>query len=207
MIDKKNEHHKRSSSESFRISQKKISWMLSAAVLIIFFVFMTGYFLGQQRALDLFTQKIEQESLADQIYSSLCVLYDNDEDLEASTTVDLLPQAQDDNSSETQASISDEQLSPEQMAQQDVQDEPNSLYYAQLIGFGTHKAAERFVARLAQRGIKANSKKRQSKTAGGKVRYWYQVVTDVYEDKRELEIVVNSIKNSEKINDIRIITC
>ena len=37
---------------------------------------MAGYFLGQKSGVEKFATKMEQDSLADQIYSSLCTLYD-----------------------------------------------------------------------------------------------------------------------------------
>lgn len=207
MIEKKHEQNKKHVGENSRGWQKQMSWILSGSVLLSFFVFMTGYFFGQQRALYLFTQKVEQESLSDQIYSSLCVLYDTDD--ESESQANLLPQASDEMALDTDDKDYEQQthVVEQQVVQPSAQPVSGTTYYAQLIGFGTYKAAERFVARLAQRDIKAIVKKRQSRTASGKMRYWYQVVTDVYTDKRELELVVNAIQVSEKIKDIRIITC
>lgn len=207
MTDKKNEQSKKVTTEQNKHRNKQLSWMLSGAIVVCFFVFMTGYFIGEQHSLYLFTQKIEQESLSDQIYSSLCVLYDADEDHDMQ--VAMLPQATDEMvvQESIKAYADDQMLSTQLDAQVTVPSDPCASYYAQVIGFGTYKAAERFVSRLAQRDIKTSIKKRQSRTASGKIRFWYQVVTDVYTDKAELDILVHTLETTEKIKDIRIITC
>lgn len=158
MIDKKHEQHKKGGAQGSRGWQKQVSWMLSGAVLACFFVFMTGYFVGQHRALYLFTQKIEQESLQDQIYSSLCALYDTDE---GDAQANLLPQASDEMALDDHNTEYGQwpEVAVQSIPQQSTESDAGSSYYAQLIGFGTYKAAERFVSRLAQKDIKAIIKK------------------------------------------------
>ena len=72
-------------------------------------------------------------------------------------------------------------------------------YYAQLIGFGTEKAAQSFVEKLALKGIETKVQKRTSKTAQGRISYWYQVVTVPYKDRNELSLLVDTIAKEENI--------
>ena len=76
-----------------------------------------------------------------------------------------------------------------------------------LNGFGTLKAADRFVNRLQKKGIPVEVKKRISKTVRGKIIAWYQVVTKEYTDKSVLEKLVATLKKDEKLKDPSIIIC
>jgi cell division protein FtsN len=80
-------------------------------------------------------------------------------------------------------------------------------YYAQLIGFGTEKAAEQFVKRLASNGVTTEIKKRVSKTVKGRTSYWYQVVTTAYANKDDLSRIVDKLVKEEKLKDVCIRTC
>ncbi len=80
-------------------------------------------------------------------------------------------------------------------------------YYAQLIGFGTQQAAQRFVKKLAKKQIPVEIVKHCSRTAQGKTINWYQVVTMPYEDKQQLLNLVDSVQKTEKIQDARIVAC
>ncbi len=55
----------------------QVSIIVAGLLLLSFFLFMGGYFLGQKNAITAFSNKIEQESFSDQIYSSMCSLSDN----------------------------------------------------------------------------------------------------------------------------------
>lgn len=80
-------------------------------------------------------------------------------------------------------------------------------YYAQLIGFGTLRAADKFVDRLQQKNFPVKVVERHSKTAQGKKIIWYQVVTEVFDKKDDLIAFTRKIEKEERLNDIRIISC
>ena len=60
----------------FALNQRQLSLLVAGLLALSFFIFISGYFLGKKRAAEEFSYKADQESLADQIYSSMCVLYD-----------------------------------------------------------------------------------------------------------------------------------
>jgi len=80
-------------------------------------------------------------------------------------------------------------------------------YYAQLIGFGTEKAAQLFVKKLLAKGIETEVKKRVSKTVKGHTSYWYQVVTAAYSNKNDLSAVVDRLAKEENIKGACIRSC
>lgn len=198
------------------LTNRHISWLLSAFIITSFFVFISGYFLGQKRGVEKFSQKMDQENLADQIYSSMCALYDVNEELtsidaEGESTETALsgeqePEAVVEKSGSVAVAAHPESPAPQaQSVAAALVDEHG--YCAQLIGFGSSKAAESFAAKLARKGIKVEVKKRQSKSAKGKSQNWYQVVTAVHATKAELEKIVSRIKHEEKIHDVCIVHC
>lgn len=157
----------------------------SFALSIVGVVFMAGYFFGKQQMVDQLVSQIEQSSFADEACSSLCTLYDP------------------------------ELLSPHSLSKQsdvvlgEAKNEPElgAEYYAQLIGYGTQKAADTFAQKLVENGIPALVKIRKSQTAQGKETVWYQVVTEPFSDKAALEDLTQRIAKSEKIQGIQIISC
>lgn len=79
---------------------------------------------------------------------------------------------------------------------------------AVLVGFATKQHALSFVQRLQNRGIVVQIKTRISKSATGKTKkMWFQVVTNQYNSKEELDEAIAQIKKTERIksSDIKII--
>lgn len=198
------------------LTSRQISWIISGFLLLSFFVFMAGYFLGQRKVVADFTCKVEQESLGDIIFSSLYSSYN---------IKDPIDSADEEASSETVA-ISDEGVLPDIvqsesiLVAQDIQEveelsvndsllnnEPVTRYYAELIGFGTAKAAKTFVDRLQKDGISVDIKKRTSKTSQGKQVAWYQVVTEQFDETTTLFDLVKKIEKKEHLKGVSIQTC
>ncbi len=157
----------------------------SFALSIVGVVFMAGYFFGKQQMIDQLVTKIEQDSFADEAAASLCSLYDPD-----LLSVPAVEKKDD-------VVLVDTESEPRVVAE----------YYAQLIGYGTQKAAETFAQKLVKNGIPALVKTRKSQTAQGKETVWYQVVTEPFSDKNALETLTQGIAKSEKIQGIQIISC
>jgi len=221
------------------LTHRHISWLLSLCIMSSFFIFVAGYFLGKKKAVEKFYNKIDQDSLADRIYYSVCSIYENnDEKLDQESTEDVqagqLAVCEEKKSSEVQkeiaqkAVIGDEKTAKEtvqqvaqQIAQQTVQQEvvvspekailPEKIkcanYYAELIGFGTARAAQRFCEKLKKQGFAVVLKKRRSRSARGKTITWYQVVTEEFDNKSDLIAFVDIIKDKERLKGIRIVQC
>ena len=161
------------------VSSRQVSWLTASLLLLSFFVFMAGYFFGQRKMLEHVHATADQEVLADTIYANACTACEP-----MATSVE----------DETLAEAVGASSSPEE-------------YYAQLIGFGTFRAAHKFVDRLKQKDMPVEVKERHSRTAQGKEIIWYQVVTEPFQQRDDLVAFVDTIKKEEKLHDIRIVAC
>jgi cell division protein FtsN len=207
------------------IPNRQLSFIVATSILLLFFAFIGGYFWGTRQATDQFISQLDQDSLADQIFTSLCA-----PDEYPDTAADNLQEEETDQpSEETQETL----VAPEQMSSElpahsaaTVQDniptqapviaeqqkieqiEPaEKQYYAQLIGFGTKQAAQQFVHRLEKKGISVAIKTRYSKTAKERQIAWYQVITKPYANKQELASLVSRIKKEEKLKGVVVVPC
>ena len=189
------------------VPNRQLSALVAGLVFVLFCVFISGYFLGKKYAAEQFMQKMQASALDDTLYvatlpASEVVQGDNDVLLvmneENNSTVDVLPH---------------EELIPQEPVVTLNQDiivpdaQEQKRYYAQLIGFGTEKAAEQFVKKLSSNGIDTEVKKRVSKTVKGRTSYWYQVVTAAYHNKDDLSRVVDKLVKDEKLKDVCIRVC
>ncbi|MFZ5954481.1 MAG: hypothetical protein ACOYT8_05285 [Candidatus Dependentiae bacterium] len=189
-------------SSGLYISARHASVIFAGALLFSFLIFMSGFFLGQKKAVDEFSQKVDQESLADQIYSSLCTLYDikpeeESEEQESSSeqVVESEPVTDAKASSVEHISITNADKHLEEV-------KPIKHYYAKLAGFGTQKAAIAFQERLAKKDIIVEIKKIQSRSKKGRVITWYQAITPMFDDELVFLGVIERIKAYERIKDI-----
>lgn len=204
--------------------RKTLSHIVALSLLIGFFVFVSGYFLGKRVATQEFLNQFEQESFADRISHSLHTQYsphaavlDNarQSDSESGETKVVENKAAvpaescDVKNEQTMAAV--QANSPAQKEQAvisgNLQSKTNTseaTYYAQLFG-GTQEAARRCIDQLAQRGITTRMVKKSSKTARANVVYWYQVETERFADKSELEKLVATVKKIAKLHDVNII--
>ncbi|MDR3550434.1 MAG: hypothetical protein P4L31_03405 [Candidatus Babeliales bacterium] len=211
---------------------RQVSLIVASLLLLSFFLFMGGYFLGQKNAVRAFSNKIDQESFGDQIYSSMCSLCDNgdvedgdsqdgendgtdsgaqtqaikqDVDQEAVVAPEIQPEIQTDVVAVNQV----EKLNNESQESNDIEDQDaqSAQYFAQLAGFGTARAAHLFAQKLARKEVSVVVKERQSRSARGKFVSWYQVVTEKFEDKDELKKLVARLQSEEKLKGVNIVTC
>jgi len=173
-----------------KLTNRQISWLIVIVIFIALGSFSGGYFWGEKKSAERFLQRVGQDALADQVYSSICSLYDTDSDTEQHV--------------ENSATEDMSKEEPESEVQEKMV--PKVAYYAQLVGFGTTKKAKQFVERLEKDKIVAYVRERKSKTARGKVINWYQVVTDPYTDKDALIALVEKVKIKERLHDVRIVT-
>ncbi len=85
-------------------------------------------------------------------------------------------------------------------------DKKESLHSAELTGFGTYKKACNFIEELDKKGFSLILNEHKSCTPQGSDIVWYQVVTDLYEDKNELVTLVNQVRQHKRLNDVRFVT-
>ncbi len=185
------------------IPNRQLSLAVSGCIAMLFLSFMTGYFFGGQHAAQDFMHHVDHVSFNDQMSASLCALTKectlvsaNDESATQNTTDDDSFQECVHNEIDTVLPIQAQEIK-----------KIEKRYYAQLIGFGTPQAAQRFAKKLESRNIPVQIKKHSSRTAKGKTINWYQVITLPHDDKQQLCDLVEAIQKTEKIQDIRIVTC
>ncbi len=167
------------------VSSRQVSLLTASLLLLAFFVFMAGYFFGQRKMLEHVHNADDKEAFADTIYANAC-----DQMGAHEQAVDA-----------ALAHVEHEEVAKE--AEQTVE----QAYYAQLIGFGTHRAAHTFADRLMQKDMPVVVKERHSQTAQGKEIIWYQVVTESFAQRDDLVAFVEKVKKEAKLHDIRIIAC
>jgi hypothetical protein len=171
------------------IPNRHLSILIALFMSIFVGTFLVGYFWGKRIALGSLIEKVTKDSFADQIYTSVCSLYDQYP--ESSTT--------------DQISVSPEEAS--ETEQLSTAEKPEKQYYAQVIGFGDIKNAQDFVARAKHKGFELTVEKKVSKTTKGKSIVWYQVVTAPVVNYDEMKNIVDRISKEEKIKGAQIIAC
>lgn len=163
---------------SFTLTMRQLSFAISGLLAFSFFIFIGGYFLGQKRAAQDFVYRADQDSLADQIYSSMCVLYDAKDEEDADNGAEE-PESSLDVESAVEESTESAQVKDEPM--QEIVSEPvveQKKYKAILAGFNaSHLAdAKQLVSQLTNKGYPAELIE-QTSIHKGKSKVWYQVVT------------------------------
>ncbi len=184
--------------KGFFITHRQASFISAITFLSIILIIILSYLWGQKHAIQEFTNKMVDDSFADKINYSYYSLYgnmpvnDNDVDESFDSDEDFI-----------------EEPKPEADVTEPISQVPeinnNKHYYAELVGFGNIKSAQQFYDRSIKKGQPVKIKTRQSKGSKGKVVTWYQVVTESFEDKLKLEALVNKIKKSEHLKNIKIL--
>ena len=190
------------------VPNRQLSIVIAGLLFLFFGFFIVGYFLGKRSAVEQFTQNMYQESLSDQTYTSIVITNDiqkpdssspintdtreNEKNVINQDSITSPIVILDNNENENTGLLQEENIFPK------------IQFYAQLIGFGTEKAAQKFVQKLALKNIETFVKKRSSKTTKGKTIYWYQVVTPPYDNKETLTALVNRLAKEERLSGIYI---
>ncbi len=186
----------------YLIIQKKIvSQLIAFFLLLAFFIFALGYFLGKKKLAEDFSHIVNQANFSDQINFALTSLYEQENNAQKNQKdmTPVLASRQSNEDSQTKESIDTDAL-----VNLSKENNPSSLYRAQLFG-GTQKAVNQFAQRLAKKGIDIEIRTRTSKTTSGKKLVWYQAVSKPYANKLDLEAIVATIKKLEKINNVTIL--
>lgn len=180
---------------TIKLTMRQLSLAMAALLAFSFFVFIAGYFLGQKKAAEEFSFRADQDSLADQIYSSMCVLYDaKDENEDAGEN----ESGEDVESNETSDSIEPKDESNQIIVSQPVVPQTVVLqkqFVATIAGFGANNCGDgkKLVQQLTNKGYPVELVERASRTAKGKTVIWYQIVTKPYASKGALEKAIHEI--------------
>ncbi|MBS1987177.1 hypothetical protein JST99_04570 [Candidatus Dependentiae bacterium] len=194
---------------------KQTAWIVSALLLLLFFVFMAGYFLGKHQAVEQFSHALDQDSISDKIYSSLYASYEGKTGIELDSDkadTDKLnpaePSAQPLEPTVPAPTKQDEPVVAPEAEKVEAQEAATStaLYYAPLIGFGSYKSAQAYFNRLTKRGFPVELKQRTSKTAKGRIIHWYQISTIPYTSRPELEKLIATLEKQEHLINSKIVT-
>jgi hypothetical protein len=192
------------------LERRFVPFMVAFVFLLIFIAFMIGYFLGVKYTTDEFITQIRQETMADQIL--VC----------SSAAAQQQPGVQ--GTQQEEAATNAPTIAPEVAVQatpivvanatpQLAAEQPAATaatqavrYGAELIGFGTKRAGEEFVERVASYSTTPLIlKERASKSPRGRRIHWYQVVTNTYEHKDELQQFLDMLIKKEHLHDIKIV--
>ncbi len=177
-----------SSPDGLFIPNRQLSGVLTGLMIVLFCVFMGGYFVGKNHMIEPLVVRAEEGSFADQVYTSLYARYEP-------AVADVAPEA-------VVAEGADEVAAPPQPAAIVA---GQTGWYAPLVGYADGAVAERFAQKLGKKGIGVQVKKYPSRSAtGSKKKYWYQVVTDTYTDRDMLKAVVDKVAKEEKLKNVDI---
>jgi hypothetical protein len=211
------------SSDQIILTKRQASMIMASMLLFCLFVFIVGFFLGKRMTIEDFSSQITKESLDDQINFLLTTqsLQSSEDDInlladfKTNNNLEILPaksldtishgilhedskQKSQKNSYQTPNNIEEKIVSENKINNHPSHKNPQ---YAQLIGFGTKKAAILFINRLKKQNIDVILKTMSSKTALGKQRIWYQAITPTYSTDEELQDQLKKIKKLEHIRD------
>jgi hypothetical protein len=84
---------------------------------------------------------------------------------------------------------------------------PSEQFYAQVALYDSRAKAESLVADLKATNIITYIKERSFSNRGGEKQIWYQVVTEHFDNKADLENLVTIVAKQEQLQDICFISC
>lgn len=176
--------------------KRHVSYVMAAGIFIGSILFISGYYLGKRTAAQELLFEMQQELLASSQHNFLTSLHDN--------TVRLTPEQESNNLNDQDANTSIAESATENSLSERVPSEVPALWQAHLAGWGSYKEAVRCAQLLKKVGMVTKVVKRKS-TAENKVRYWYQVVSEPFVNKDELEQVVDTVSQRANIVGAKIV--
>lgn len=148
------------------LSNRQLTWVLAGTLLLCFFSFIAGYFLGKKKVFERFSHKTEQDSLADTIASSMYAMYGEGESLDLAESNDS--NDSDDAHADEQTSSDDVRDTAQESrntptSPEEPKENSNVSHYAELAGFGSLRQAQSMTNRLHNKGIDVVVKKEKAK--------------------------------------------
>lgn len=195
--------------EGFFLTKRQASAVSAVSILLLLLTFIAGYFWGQKKSAEVFTDKVLNDSFSDQVNYSMYSMYGEQPSEEQSTEEQGDEQGNDEEIT-TEPDVKNEQevsKAPETTVVDNASQNSDASvkHYAQLVGFGSRRAAEQFANKIQKKGYNLNVYviTKKSKSARGKIITWYQVVTEELNDKEQLMNEVEKIKVGEKLTGIK----
>ena len=174
------------------LDRRQASLIFAGLIAFTFFVFVAGYFWGKKHAVEHLVHRATYDSFADQAYG-------------ASLTSSARCSSEDEHSDKTDSPNSATgELASSSLPQLE-NNRSEVRYGALLAGFGSECRAQQLVDRLMNKGVLTHLKKRWSKTPRGKMVSWYQVETQPYVDRDQLQKLIDKVQKLEKIKNIQIV--
>lgn len=190
------------------VTNRSVSLGIAGALLCLVSIFLVGFFIGQRSATQQFIDRAGQGVFADHIYAAMCGLSEtSDQQEDAVNAEGGETETSEEESPVEVVSAADITETTESTSDEVEVSDGGSECYAQLIGFGTAKAAQDYVTRLKKKGIPVFVQKRHSRSAKGRLVTWYQVVTEKFRDEEKLQALVARLKEEEKLQGIHIVAC
>lgn len=160
------------------LTQQQVSSVIASLLMLSFFIFIGGYYWGKKQAAEILSSTVQEQFLADKVYTMLKVA----EHTEKTPSADFA-------------------------AESAVSEAPARRYYAQLGKFSSQKEAQAYIKKLENVGCPATLVEQKSTTVRGKKTHlWYQVVTPLYTKQEELKELLNQIKSVARPKDVSIVT-
>lgn len=196
--------------ENLMIPRRTLHFILALALFFFFVAFMIGYFMGVKYATDEFVSQIRQETFAKQFLINTATQQQHTQpSQEAAVTMPETDSAVIGTEVETApspAAIEAVQVPTPEPAVHSTASDPVPWYGAELIGFGSKKAAESFIQRVAlYNPVKLELKERTHSAKKGRIVRWYQVVTGKYAQKEELQTILDILIKKEHLHDIKVV--
>lgn len=198
----KNKKNEKIIEPELQFTQQQISYVIASLLLIFFFIFMAGYYLGKKNAIEAFAGQFESESLADKISYAFCSNYDYKGDQSEYNSNEQIV-----NKDQKNIIESEEKTTCTPITKNEVNniESSNIKYLAELAGFGTWNNAHNYEKILSKNGYKVNIITRRSKTLKGKEIKWYQAITETYNNQNELLETIKKIKKVAPIKDVKVV--
>lgn len=195
------------------LERRLVPFIVVFVLFLIFFAFMIGYFLGVKHTTDEFITQIRQETMADQLLMNAHTptqqaVAQPEEITAAAKTAAIETTSQSIIVADAEPVLQEQHAPLGQEASIPTSEKAPTLirYSAELIGFGTKHAAEEFMHRVSSYNTTPLFlKERVSKSPRGRRIQWYQVVTNTYEQKEELQHVLDLLIKKEHLHDIKIV--
>lgn len=183
--------------EVLHLTEKHVRYGAACLLLGICLTMIVGYYWGKKKAYEEFIESCRSDSFNDRVAATLCALYDAGDEV-----LDNSADAPEDGLTGSDVDAAGQAISlgqkPGQQPQQETQ------YFAELIGFGTLSQAKHYATRLKNKQVKAYVVEHKSRTAQGKTRTWYQVITAPM-DYEALQALVDRIKIEDHLQGVTLV--
>lgn len=181
--------------EVLLVTFRELTYLVVIFVFSLFLVFTGGYFLGKKNALEELVLQYDDECFAEKINQSFSVFSEAESHVDTGVLDEEAHEDKDDKSMQTSAYSEIENSET---------NEPEAYAYAQLCGFGSREAAQKYGNSLLKRGVEYQILERKSKSKKGKRIIWYQVATEKMPKKNLLNLI-EKISKEDRLGDINII--